>query len=557
MKLKLLLILRSDELVRTIVVLRIPWCEGEALKSYLSRSECKVEAWCFDQPPSAPGNASPLEPVRDLLNATSVKDIHDPIVSVQQDDEAEQIPKHLILLWEVELLLHRPRLRMPEPSVVLHAVLHVTATGSEDDSSGATLIPFEPMEPNVLGPLRHLPGLKGTPPYLAASRLERVVPSAPRSTNQLRVQHMSPKYRLLQAVIARMRYTRLATPSPTPTTIASLDVDVIPYINITAVIESVEVTMANGTAEDLMPDLLPMQCRSKDSITFLYRLRPSRQAIPTSTPVTQLALPNIDVLSISLRFSINLTDASKALVKLDWTTNVDFFQALNPNFGAPSQPIQRNNRPNNLPLGGPNTQLSQTLNSSLQPLSEDNHVTISFTAPNEPVRMGEPFTWQVLIVNHSKKAAKYTMIPLPRIPRNAPQTSHFARRNAPKSSTASFHPAERRHAREDGDSEIDFAQAVIDENVVYAMQHFNTIPADTDLLALTAELRVGPLGAGQCYEGQIEMVAFKEGTLQVDAIRVVDLTKEAEEGIGAAGVMTDVRDLPDVVVYEGDSATGK
>lgn len=543
--------------MRTIVVLRIPWCEEETLKSYLSRSECKVEAWCFDQPPSAPGNASPLEPVRDLLNASSVKDIHDPIVSVQQDDEAEQMPKQLILLWEVELLLHRPRLRMPEPSVMLRAVLHVTANESEDDSSRAKLIPFEPMEPNVLGPLRHLPGLQGAPPYLAASRLERVVPSAPRSTKQLRIEHMSPKYRLLQAVIARMRYTRLATPSPTPTTIASLDVDVIPYIDITAVIESVEVTMANGAAEDLMPDLLPLQCRSKDMITFLYRLRPGLQANQTSTPVTPLALANIDVLSISLRFQINLTDDSKALVKMDWTTNVDFFQALNPNFGAPSQPIQRNNRPNNLPLGGPNTQSSQTLNASLQPLSEGNQVTISFTAPNELVRLGEPFTWQVLIVNNSKKAAKYTMIPLPRVPRNAPQTSHFARRHAPKSSTASFHPAERRHARDDGDSEIDFAQAVIDENMVYAMQHSNTIPADTALMALTAEWRVGPLGAGQCYEGQLEMVAFKEGTLQVDAIRVVDLVKEAEDGVGAAGVITDIRDLPDVVVYKGESDTEK
>ena len=548
MQLKLLLILRSDELVRTVVVLRIPWCEEETLNSYLSRSECKVEAWCFDQPPSAPGNASPLEPVRDLLYASFVKDIHDPIVTVKQDDENGRVSKHMILLWEVELILHRPRLRMPEPSVMLFSVLHVKDTGSEDDSSGATLIPFEPMEPNVLEPLQRLPGLKGTPPYLAASRLERVVPSVPRSNRQLRVENMSPKYRLLQAVIARMRYTRLATPSPTPMAVASLDVDLTPYIDITAVIESVEVTMENGRAKNLMPVLLPMQCHSKDSITFLYRLQPSRKAFPTSTPVLPVALPHIDVLSISLRFQIKLTDASKALVKMDWTTNVDFFQALNPSFGAPSQPIQRYNRPNSLSLGGPSTQLSQTLYSGLQPLSDADHVTISFTAPNEPVILGRSFTWQVLIVNYSKRAAKFAIIPLPRIARNASQTSHFARRHAPKSSTASFHPTERLHAREDGDSEADFAQAVIDENVVYAMQHRNTVSADTDLMALTAELRVGPLGASQCYEGQIEMVAFKEGTLQVDAIRVVDLAREAEEGIGAAGVMTDVRDLPDVVV---------
>ena len=67
-------------------------------------------------------------------------------------------------------------------------------------------------------------------------------------------------------------------------------------------------------------------------------------------------------------------------------------------------------------------------------------------------------------------------------------------------------------------------------------------------MAITAEVRVGPLGPGQCHEGAIEMVAFTAGTLRVDAIRVIDLVREAEEGVGAMGVMVDIRDLPDVVV---------
>ena len=80
------------------------------------------------------------------------------------------------------------------------------------------------------------------------------------------------------------------------------------------------------------------------------------------------------------------------------------------------------------------------------------------------------------------------------------------------------------------------------------MQHANLVPPDTDLMSLTAEVRIGPLGPGQCHEAQIEMVAFKAGVLMVDSIRVIDNVREAEEGIHAAGVTTDIRDLPDVVV---------
>jgi hypothetical protein len=60
------------------------------------------------------------------------------------------------------------------------------------------------------------------------------------------------------------------------------------------------------------------------------------------------------------------------------------------------------------------------------------------------------------------------------------------------------------------------------------------------------------LGPGQCHESQIQMVAFKAGTLRVDAMRVVDLVREFEEG--ATGVFTDIRDLPDVVVVAPQDA---
>jgi hypothetical protein len=240
-----------------------------------------------------------------------------------------------------------------------------------------------------------------------------------------------------------------------------------------------------------------------------------------------------------------------------WTTNVDFFQALNPTFGTPSQPIQRTHRPSSLALGNGNGRTTQSLSTSLQSVLQPaltSGATISFTAPEDPVDVGKPFTWDLLIMNGSAKPIKLAIIPLPRIPRGTSQSAHFAKRHAPKSTTASFQPTERRHARQ-GEQDVDFAQAVVDENVVYAMQHSNVAPGGTDIMALTAEVRIGPLGPGQCHESQLEMVAFTAGTFKVDAIRVIDLMREAEVGVAATGVMLDIRDLPDVVVVDSNDRT--
>lgn len=94
---------------------------------------------------------------------------------------------------------------------------------------------------------------------------------------------------------------------------------------------------------------------------------------------------------------------------------------------------------------------------------------------------------------------------------------------------------------------------MVDEHLLYALHHpaqssgVSAVPPDTELVSLTAELRIGPLGIGQCHETEIRWVAYKSGVLSVDAIRVVDLAREGEGGIG---VIHDIRELPEVVVVE-------
>lgn len=55
------------------------------------------------------------------------------------------------------------------------------------------------------------------------------------------------------------------------------------------------------------------------------------------------------------------------------------------------------------------------------------------------------------------------------------------------------------------------------------------------------------MASGCVHESSVKMVALRTGALRVEALRVVDLTRETEDGLG---VITDVRDLPDVIAIE-------
>ncbi|KAJ9602097.1 hypothetical protein H2200_013457 [Cladophialophora chaetospira] len=538
-----------DEKLRTLAVLRLPNCDEDALNSYLDRLSFKLDVWAIDETPSSEQNSPASAPPKDLVFSAEAIQKNEPIVLASESADDGQT---LTLVWEVTIILHRPRFRVPQPSIILIPSAVVNAPQEVENEDSGDLKPFQPLEANVLEPMRFIPGLKGNPPYLAASRLERVLPVTTTHKQRIHLQHVpSRRHKAVPATMSRIRYQKVNTLSPTPSNVALLDMDIIPFVQIKATIQYIDLSLKNGRSESLMPGFLPMQCRSGDCLTFLYKLHQHQDSnLPGGIG---LANPNIDVLSIAITLDIHLSDKCHPVLFMDWTAHVDFTQALNPSFGPPSQPIQRQNRPTSLPVNNLNAEPPAVtpIATSLQPTFDVNArsgLSISFTAAARPVTVGEAFTWKVLIVNHSSKTAKIAIIPLPRVQRLVTQAQSFAKRHAPKSSTASFHPSERRHTKNGDDDDI--AQAIVDENVVYAMHHSNSVPPETDLMALTAELRIGPLAPGQCHESDIQMVAFEVGSLRVDAMRVVDLVREVEEGGAALGVLTDIRDLPDVVVVK-------
>lgn len=450
------------------------------------------------------------------------------------------------------------------------------------------------VEPNILSPLGPLPGIDL--PFLPILTLEKVLPVSPKKEDRIRLKHeTSSPISACAAIMPRLKYSKPNVSQVDSMTIASLDLEMVPFSKIKGRIESIDVALTNGTVTSLMPDFLPMSCKSQDCMTFLYQLR-SVQHPGTTTPLdstTSAAIPamnpNINVLSIRILMHLFISESTTATIQTSWTTHVDFSLALNPAFGAPSQTLQRTNRPASLnfaPYPDPtnpkarnsvnaapkanarsaSTSLQhQMIPSSIprQPLTS--MLSISFIAPDTNPRVSVPFSWRVLIVNNSPKPVKLAIVPLPRIQRPTSATQHFAKRHAPKASnstlpTISIDPGTAKlHTRNaNGGS---FAKAVVEEHVLYALHHQASsagaaaVPPETDLVSLTAELRVGPLGVKQCHEAEIKFIAYKSGVLTIDAIRVVDLAGESE---GQVGTINDIRELPEIVVEEaGDETSDK
>lgn len=555
-------------------MLDIPTCSEEKLHAYISNIELRVDAWAAAV--SINDSRSPTDgsPSRDLIASVNINKIDDPLTLVR-DNEGDVV---LQLVWEVRIVLARPRIRALHQTITLLPL--ATVQGSEDKTETADLLePFTALEFNVLEPLNDLPGLREYP-YLPASRLEKYTSPTTKREDKIRLKHTpSSPIPAYAVVMPRLRYTKVNTSMPHPSTLASLDIDMIPVFETNGLIEAVDVSMANGKAILMMPDSLPMPWKSKDCLTFLYELRPaSSQAevavTDPSTPSTGTNA-NIDTLSITILVKAKCSDDKSTIIKMSWNANVDFSLALNPSFGAPSQPLQRTNRPSSLnftPYADPSkasklphkitTSLTSTRTASTNlqhqviptsiPRSESSPIVVSFVADTAPIQVNIPFFWKVLIVNHSSRSVKLAVVPLPRIQRPTNATQQYTKRHAPKASNASLPPNHRLlshcskgHSR----NALSTAKAVVDEQVVYGLHHqtASAAPNETELVSLTAEIRVGPLGAGQCHETEIQFVAYKTGNFSIDAIRIVDLAKEAEGGVG---MINDIRELPDIFVMD-------
>ncbi|KAJ6023148.1 hypothetical protein N7460_013543 [Penicillium canescens] len=507
-----------DEFLPVRIVLRLSDCSETILKHYLPRLEVRLDVFAVDPAESVAENPTPT---RDIIFSGTVRGEDDPLVVFNEFEGEEGSGNHVYLVWNIDATLKRPRIRIQQPSLlfIASASLNPSDGCRQEDSQDDYLPSLVAASTNMLQPLSGDKSISHKEPFLPASRLLRVVPTTYNEDPiyNIQQQHGHP-FRVVPAASARIRYSRLNSYTGLPTTIASLDFEVTPFLSSQVSFDKAELHLSEGTIESLsdIPGLaLPLTCYPRDDVTLMYKLTPEYgpETNPSSTAM-------FSMLDISLGATIIVDNDCKPRISMQWRTNVDFSVALNPTYGGPSPALQRNNRPTSLSVS---TQAGVSPNnrSSLRERAysvTDVGVTISFSGPTR-VQVGSVFSWDVFIVNRSNVPRKFALIALPRRKRVDPR-GHVAR---PSSSSITSR------------KEDHVAEAVTDDNIVHARQK-SVAGQEVELISLSTDIL--PLPPGTCHSTELKLLPLATGPLHLEAVRLIDVNTNET---------TDIRDLPDIL----------
>lgn len=386
--------------------------------------------------------------------------------------------------------LGRPRIRLHSPSIFfrLSATLRPNKDGINEKLRDPLLPSGIPGSSNLLESLKSDPALKGAEPWLSESRLHGISPKthdAYFSDGNLRV-GTQMAFRGLPAISSRVRYSKTNGRAERFSLIASLEVETGAFSDEDISITHVDMQLSEGSAEDLGNGLvppLPLKCKPMDDQIFLFRLTPSGPALDASNQ------SSAKTVLITVHATVLVSETCRPSIEMRWKTGIDFSTALNPLYGAPGPSMQRQNRPNSLqktlsiadgdtvPVSARDGVGSHESGSSehRQRASSviDFGISLSFTAP-KVAYVGELFSWDVMILNHSSRPRQLALIVIPR------RRKGFTGTHSSKSSSSSV------RGRKDGE----YADAVVDENVLYAIQR-NAGHEGMQVINMSTDLRVG------------------------------------------------------------------
>ncbi|OHF01047.1 hypothetical protein CORC01_03614 [Colletotrichum orchidophilum] len=563
-----------DETVNVLLILRTPLMDEKALRSHFSRLVVSVEAQIVNS--HAPDREKPST---DVIFQGTVEDTSDPFIVV--DDPEDEDPAsdskdkddnavapmdkrkkepHIYAVWKLPVFLARPRIRLQGPFATFTASAGLRPASAAGSGSGTPLSPNfrtngggagylqsgTPSGLNLLEPFTNDPGLGGVVPRLSALRVSRVAPVTQAKDTSRPLRCLSQlRTRIFPAVHTRVRFSRPNTMPTSPALIALLEVDFTPYFDCPIELTSIALSVADGGVVDDLSSpaglTLPMACVSHDHVTFLYRLSPQQLDLPSKNPNRDLDI------HIEAVVQKNPGICCPRL-SMTWTTTLDFTLPVNPGFNAamqPMQPIQRSHRPSQLSISGIEAAQSLVAPAIMRPDSlpaleaatrtveaplPELGITMTFCGPTEPIYAGEVFSWTVYVVNRSVEKAnpavtprKLALVALSKRRRNE------VRLMRPPSTSGKGKTA--------GDAK-ELADAVLDENILHAMQR-NSVVDSTEVVCLTADTRVGPLAPGACHVVELKFLPLKEGIVNIEAVRVIDLSSQEH---------VDVRELPIVFV---------
>lgn len=559
-----------DETVDIFLILRTNGLDDATLKYYTDRLLLSIQVQVVNTPSPERRDATGTS---EVTHNAEVEDSKTPIASFEcgNDEGKGQNAKYTV--WKAPVFLSRPRLRLFGPAVVFTATASLIPDPAHyGEQHDGYLESGVPTGLNLLDAFARDPALGGVKPRLSATRVSRVAPATQIGKESFPMlnglQNLSKK--VYPAVHTRVRFARPNVIPPSPAIIALLEIDFTPYFDCEIAVDSVNLTLSEGQIEDLNDTTglgLPLQCVAHDHIILMYRLAPKESDIPSRTPNREL--------SIAIECTALVNASCKPKLRMAWSTVLDFTLPVNPGFGAGvTKPFQRSHRPTQLSIGdgasfvSPSVARPDSIPSleaaerrslaAIETSIPEFGITMTFTADQKPVYPGDEFVWTVFIVNRVAATAgatlalipappplpprKLALLAIPKRRRNdqrivrPPSTSGPGRRKSVAAVAAAHHHHQQQHHAADSAPEV--ADAVLDENIVHAMQHSSLVDS-TDIVCLSADVRVGPLAPNACFVTEMRFLALREGIVAIESVRVLDLGNQEH---------VDVRELPVMVV---------
>ncbi|KAH8727474.1 TRAPP trafficking subunit Trs65-domain-containing protein [Phaeosphaeriaceae sp. PMI808] len=518
-------VLLLDELLPVYVVFRTPLPDNETLQPYLARLVVNLEAFAFSTAPVQESEPK-AGPTKELIYSTTIKDTDQP-TTIRHGEEDDA---HTYVIWKVEVYVARPQGRFHKPAVYFQPAASfkpVSApkqTMPEDDYLPSRI----PTAINLLQAFDSDPALTGVHPRLSAMRINKIVQSAAPVVKEM-VRPIKngqrPLFRVLPALVWRIRHARIHTSLSDLSLMASLDVEVASYATYDVRIKKVELALNGGEVKSFANiEDARMIYKPGDQITYLYKIKPD-----VASDGTPALGSKGHFLNLKISAEVIMSETCHPNIAVEWQTPIDFTTASEqtPNTIKAahrlSTPALKAANPDALPSHDTQSQASEEI------ISNAINITLTISGPSK-VNVGEIFTWEVFIVNRSDKIRKLAVLVIPK--RKRDYEKHHSR-----PSTSSATPGSK------SDKKELLACAVLDENIVYAKQK-SARTETAELICLTTDIRLGQLAPGSCYTADLKFLPFSKGVLGVESIRVIDLVTNET---------ADIRELPSIVSSEKDN----
>ncbi|KAL6703192.1 hypothetical protein ACN47E_010121 [Coniothyrium glycines] len=515
-------VLLLDELLSVLVVFRTPLLEDTLLKAYLARLSVNVEAFAFSTAPPPEGDPKTAPP-KELIHSEIIPETSKSIIVQCNHGEAT----YTYVIWKVDIFMARPQGRFHKPAVYFQpsASFKPAEKPGRDDYQDDYLPSRVPTAINLLQSFENDPALAGIHTYLSAMRINKVTPSAPVVRELTRPIRNGQRllFRVLPALIWRIRYSRPQSSLSDLSLIASLDVEVAQFGSYNVRIDKIDLALHGGTVKEIGGmESAPILHKPGDQLTYLYKIKPDQRPDGSTT------LTKGHCLILHVKANVVISETCQPNIAIEWKTPVDFAneQAASVLKAAHrlSHPLTHDSttaNPDALPAHDSQTQQERE--------AETNSIGITLTITGPPkVQVGKLFSWDVFIVNRSAKVRKLAILVIAK--RKRDYDRHKAQ---PSASSIDGAKVDRKDL---------VTSAILDENIVYA-KHKSAKTETAELVCLTTDIRLGQLSPGSCYTAALKFLALSAGVLSVESVRVIDL---------ATNETADIRELPSIVAEEAE-----